>query len=77
MLDRIDEATVAEQRLNIRIEEHIRPYLQQIELLATIPGVSAHTAQVIVADIGADITRLFVTGSVGSSPTSKLAPLRV
>ncbi|MGW1617487.1 IS110 family transposase [Streptomyces sp. NPDC002285] len=57
MLDRIDEATVMERRLNARIEEHIRPFQRQVELLATIPGVSAHTAQVILAEIGADIAR--------------------
>ncbi|MFJ5034423.1 IS110 family transposase [Streptomyces sp. NPDC088560] len=57
MLDRIDEATAMEQRLNARIEEHIRPFQRQVELLATIPGVSAHTAEVILAEIGADISR--------------------
>ncbi|MFD8381782.1 hypothetical protein ACFV2X_25205 [Streptomyces sp. NPDC059679] len=37
MLNRIDEATAMEQRLNARIEEHTRPFQRQVDLLATIP----------------------------------------
>ncbi|MEU8034138.1 transposase, partial [Streptomyces sp. NPDC049099] len=66
MLDRIDEATAMEQRLNARIEEHIRPFQRQVELLATIPGVSAHTAEVILAEIGADLSRFPSAGHLAS-----------
>ncbi|RAG83360.1 IS110 family transposase [Streptacidiphilus pinicola] len=66
MLDRIDQATAMEQRLNTQIGEHVEPFLRQIELLATIPGVSAHTAQVILAEIGADITCFPSAGHLAS-----------
>ncbi|WP_267891177.1 hypothetical protein [Streptomyces dysideae] len=38
MLDRIDEATAVERRLNARIEERIRPSERQVELLPRSPG---------------------------------------
>jgi transposase len=66
MLDRIDEATAMEQRLNARIEAHVQPFQRQIELLATVPGVSTHTAQVILAEIGADISRFPSAGHLAS-----------
>ncbi|QCX82851.1 Transposase IS116/IS110/IS902 family protein (plasmid) [Streptomyces sp. YIM 121038] len=66
MLDQIDEATAMERRLNARIEEHVRPFQRKVELLATIPGASAHTAEVILAEIGADITRFPSAGHLAS-----------
>lgn len=42
MLDRIDKATAVEHRLNARIEDHIRPFQRQVDLLTTIRGASAH-----------------------------------
>jgi transposase len=66
MLDRIDEATAMEQPLNARIEEHVRPFQRQVELLATVPGVSAHTAEVILAEIGADMSRFPSAGRLAS-----------
>ncbi|MFC8669909.1 transposase [Streptomyces sp. NPDC057199] len=46
-----------ETRPNGRIDEQVRPFQRRVELLATIPGVSAHTSQVILAAIGADMAR--------------------
>lgn len=57
MLDRIDAATATEARLNTQIDKQIQPFRRRIELLATIPGLSRHTAEVVLAEIGADITR--------------------
>lgn len=66
MLDRIDTATAMQVRLDARIEALIEPYRRHIELLATIPGVSATTAQVILAEIGADITQFPSAGHLAS-----------
>ena len=66
MLDRIDTATAMQARLDGRIDELIEPYRRHIELLATIPGVSATTAQVILAEIGADITQFPSAGHLAS-----------
>ncbi|MEU9480958.1 IS110 family transposase [Streptomyces sp. NPDC048191] len=39
---------------------------RQVELLATIPGMSTHTAEVILAEIGADISRFPSAGHLAS-----------
>jgi transposase len=41
MLDRIDAATAMEQRLSTQIDQAMRPFRRQLELITTIPGVSA------------------------------------
>jgi transposase len=66
MLDRIDTATAMQVRLDARIEARIEPYRRHIELLATIPGVSATTAQLILPEIGADITQFPCAGHLAS-----------
>lgn len=42
--------------LSDAIEEQIRPFEQAVELLCTIPGVQRRTAEVIVAETGADMS---------------------
>ncbi len=85
MLDRIDAATAMETRLCERIDAQVAPFRRRIELLATIPGVSPHTAEVVPAEIGADISRFPTAAhlaswagvcpgnhaSTGKSPTGK------
>ncbi|MEU3617914.1 hypothetical protein ABZ725_37195, partial [Streptomyces sp. NPDC006872] len=41
MLDRIDAGTATESRLTERIGEQVAPFRRQLDLLATLPGVSA------------------------------------
>ncbi|HZY57928.1 MAG TPA: IS110 family transposase [Rubrobacteraceae bacterium] len=57
MLARIDHADDSIERISQRIDEVIRPFAQQVELLCTIPGVQQRTAEVILAEIGADMSR--------------------
>ncbi|MEU1276559.1 IS110 family transposase [Streptomyces sp. NPDC005799] len=57
MLDRIDACTATEARLTERIEEQVARFRRQLDLLATIPGVSPRTAPVILAETGADMSR--------------------
>jgi transposase len=57
MLDRIDACTAMEARLSTRIDAQVRPFRRRIELLVTIPGMSTRAAEVVLAEIGADITR--------------------
>lgn len=42
--------------LSDAIEEQIAPFEKAVELLRTIPGVQRRTAEVIIAEIGADMT---------------------
>ena len=52
-LDFLDEAI---DRLSDAIEEQLVPFAPAVELLCTIPGVQKRTAQVILAEIGPDMT---------------------
>jgi transposase len=53
-VDYLDE-TIAE--LSAEIEERLRPFEHEVELLCTIPGVARRTAEVIVAEFGPDMSR--------------------
>ena len=52
-IDFLDEAI---DRLSVEIEERIRPFAAQRDLLMTIPGVKQRTAEVLIAEIGVDMT---------------------
>ena len=56
-LDLIDQHTQAIDQLTARIEEAIEPFRAFRELISTIPGISTLTADVIVAETGADMSR--------------------
>jgi len=53
-LDYIDESIA---RLNLEVERVIAPFVNDVELLQTIPGVARRSAEVLIAEIGADMTR--------------------
>jgi transposase len=52
-LDFLDEAI---DRLSEAIEEQLVPFGRAVELLCTIPGIQKRTAQVILAEIGPDMS---------------------
>jgi transposase len=52
-IDFLDEAI---DRLSVEIEERIRPFAAQRDLLMTIPGVKQRTAEVLIAEMGVDMT---------------------
>ena len=56
-LDLIDHHSVAIQELTQRIEVMMEPFRGFHTLICTIPGISTLTADVIVAETGADMTR--------------------
>jgi len=53
-IDGLDEAI---ERMSTEIAEHLRPYEQQIQRLSTIPGIKRRLAEVILAEIGPDMSR--------------------
>ncbi|MCA1701628.1 MAG: IS110 family transposase, partial [Actinobacteria bacterium] len=53
-IDYIDETI---EHLSARIEEVIAPFSPKVELLKSIPGVDQRTAEVIVAEIGVDMSQ--------------------
>jgi transposase len=56
-LDLIDQHTAAIDDITTRIEETIAPFHWFRDLICTIPGISTLTADVIIAETGADMTR--------------------
>jgi transposase len=57
MLARIDQADATIAEMTTRIEELQDPHKAAVSLLVGIPGVSYRTAQVILAEIGTDMSR--------------------
>lgn len=56
-LSHIDYLEEAIERLNGEIGERLRPFEPEIQLLDTIPGVNRQTAEELLAEIGADMSR--------------------
>ena len=65
-LTRIDELSATIEELSARIDAEMRPFAHQVELLVTIPGVKATTAQVIIAETGGDMTRFRTPANLAS-----------
>ena len=57
LLADIDYVEEASRELSQRIEELLAPFAAAVERLITIPGVQRRTAEVLVAEIGADVSR--------------------
>jgi transposase len=53
-IDYLDESI---GHLSAEIERVIAPFSEQVELLGTIPGVDRRTAEVLIAEIGVDMSR--------------------
>ena len=53
-VDNLDE-TIA--RFDAEIEKYCHPFEEAVELLDTIPGVARRTAEVVVSEIGSDMSR--------------------
>jgi transposase len=56
-LEHIDHLADMIARLDTRIDEATLPFFPQTQLLATIPGVGERAAQVIISEIGVDMSR--------------------
>jgi transposase len=53
-VDNLDESIA---RFDAEIEKYCRPFEEAVDLLDTIPGVAQRTAEVIVSEIGTDMSR--------------------
>jgi transposase len=60
ILAHIDFLGEAIERLSAEIEEQVRPFAKQRDLLMTIPGVKQRAAEVLIAEIGVDMS-VFLT----------------
>ena len=57
MLTQIDHLAAAEARLDARVDELIAPFIAARDRLMTIPGIGKRNAEIIIAEIGVDMTR--------------------
>lgn len=57
LLSQIDSLEETIARFNQEIEEYCRPFEEEVVLLDTIPGVARETAEIIVSEIGTDMSR--------------------
>ena len=54
------------QEISGAIEEQMRPFAKQAELLSTIPGVQQRTAEILIAEIGVDMSQFPTAGHLAS-----------
>jgi transposase len=66
MLDHVEAQEAEIAALDQRIEAALTPFVDQVELLATIPGVDCRSAQVILAEIGPDMSVFPTAGHLAS-----------
>jgi transposase len=62
-VDGLDEAIA---RFDQQIREYCHPYEEVVELLDTIPGVARRTAEVIVSEVGVDMSRFRTANHLAS-----------
>jgi transposase len=56
-LAHIDFLDASLQRISAEIAERVRPFETEVVRVQSIPGVGRRTAEVLVAEIGVDLTR--------------------
>jgi transposase len=61
-LDQIDGLDAALARIDEEVSANVEPFRTAIEMLSTIPGISTLSAEVIVAEIGIDMSRFQTAG---------------
>lgn len=66
MIGQVEQIDRAIARLNEAIDIEIEPYRAQQQRLITIPGVAKRASEVIIAETGADMTRLNTPGHLSS-----------
>jgi transposase len=66
LMDHVRHLDELIERLDHRIEEAMSPFAQAVERLVTIPGVNHRAAEVIVAEIGTDMTKFPSAGHLSS-----------
>lgn len=66
MLDRIDHADTTMDTISAQIDVEIEPFRHQIERLITIPGISTRIAEIVIAEIGPDMSRFATADHLAS-----------
>src|SRR3954467_9711489 len=66
ILAHIDAISAMLTELDARIDEELAPYRTQVELLTSVDGVDTRTAQVIIAEIGVDMSHFSTAAHLAS-----------
>jgi transposase len=61
-LEQIDRLDAAIASMDSEIEAHLAPFRTAVEIVSTIPGVASLSAQVIISEIGTDMSRFATAG---------------
>ncbi len=67
-LDLIDKHTAVIDQITERVEAMMAPFRGFHDLICTIPGISTRTAEVVVAETGADMSRFPNAKHLASGP---------
>ena len=62
----LSELRAAIARLDERVEAMMTPFRAARELITTIPGIQQRSAEIILAEIGVDMTRFATAGHLAS-----------
>jgi transposase len=65
-LGHIDQLTVTIDQLDQEVAREIAPFDEQVRLLCTITGIGRRTAEVVIAEIGVDMTRFPTAANLAS-----------
>ena len=65
-LAHIDFLDAAISEVSVQIAERLRPFEEELQRLVTIPGVGRRTAEVLVAEIGVDMSRFPTSAHLAS-----------
>jgi transposase len=66
ILSHLDFLNAQIDEISAAIEEQMRPFARQAELLMTIPGVQQRTAELLIAEIGVDMSVFPTAGHLAS-----------
>jgi transposase len=62
----IDHLSAAIERLDQEVERELTPFVEQLHRLCTMPGIGQRTAEVVIAEIGVDMSRFPTAGHLAS-----------
>lgn len=65
-LAHVDQVTASIERLDREVDREMAPFAEPLRRLCTIPGVGKRTAEVVVAEIGVDMSRFPTAGHLAS-----------
>lgn len=65
-LNHVDQLTAAVDGLDVEVDRLIAPFAEAHRRLTTIPGIGKRNAEVIIAEIGVDMTRFPTAGHLAS-----------